>query len=67
MMAKYANDARGIIKITGLRNNAEYVIRKSRCYIVAKRSIAAGEEILVAYGKEYWNITRNKIKERSKQ
>jgi uncharacterized protein len=36
------------------RPNAEPEIRKGRVFIMAKRKIAAGEEILYDYGKEYW-------------
>jgi uncharacterized protein len=56
-MAKYANDARGPRKVPGLRNNSEIVVYSddySVC-IVATRPIKAGEEILVEYGKSYWN------------
>lgn len=55
---RYANDARGFTKITGLRNNSEYVVKKSKCYISAIRKIYKGEEILVPYGKAYWDLLK---------
>lgn len=35
--------------------NAEPEIRERRIYIMAKRAIAEGEEIVYDYGKEYWD------------
>lgn len=60
--ARYANDAAGLSKTKGLKNNAEYEIEKDRCFIVAKRDIEAGEEIFVSYTKEYWDCIRYNIK-----
>lgn len=55
---RYANDAQGLSRQRGLNNNAEYVIDGRRCFIEAKRMIRKGEEILVGYGKDYWNLIR---------
>lgn len=55
---RYANDARGLSRITGLRNNATYVSEGNRCFIEATRKIRAGEEILVFYGAAYWRLMR---------
>jgi len=55
---RFANDARGIKKIKGLVNNADYVEDGLRVYIEAKKNIPAGAEILVDYGKEYWDTIR---------
>ena len=55
---RYANDARGLSKVKDLRNNCEYVSEGHRCYIEAKRSIEPGEELLVSYGKEFWQLQR---------
>ena len=57
-LARYANDARGILKIKGLTNNSEYVEEGLRVYIVSKKDIPANGEILVGYGKEYWDVIR---------
>jgi uncharacterized protein len=53
---RYANDAQGLKKIKEAKNNARYVIDGLRVYIEATKDITAGGEILVRYGKEYWNI-----------
>jgi uncharacterized protein len=55
---RYANDAKGLSKVHGLRNNAEYVSEGNRCYIEATRKIKKGEEILVYYGNEYWQLIK---------
>lgn len=54
--ARYVNDARGFTKIKGLTNNCEYVVKKNKCYIVSIRKINKGEELLVPYGKAYWDL-----------
>lgn len=56
--ARYANDARGFSKIVGLRNNAEYLVKKNECFIISIRKIHKGEEILVPYGKKYWDLMK---------
>jgi hypothetical protein len=61
-VAHYANDARGIVRMEGIRNNAEYITEKRRCYIEASRDIPAGAEILVGYGAEYWQVIRYNIR-----
>ena len=55
---RYANDAEGLKKIKETKNNARYVIDDLRVYIEATKDIEAGGEILVRYGKEYWDIIR---------
>jgi SET domain-containing protein len=57
-LARYANDAQGLIKTTGVRNNSTYESEGLRVYIVAAKNIPAGSEILVGYGKEYWDIIK---------
>lgn len=61
-LARYANDARGMKKIKGLLNNAEYVEEGVRVYIHATKNIPAGAEILVSYGKEYWDVLKENLK-----
>lgn len=56
--ARYANDAKGIAKIKGVHNNAEFVTEGKRCFLEAKRNISRQEEILAAYGNEYWILIR---------
>jgi uncharacterized protein len=55
-LARYANDARGISKVKGIRNNSIYSTEGLKVYIEAIRDIPPGEEILVGYGKEYWEV-----------
>ena len=61
-LARYANDAKGVGKIRGLRNNSVYATVKKRVYIKAIRDIKAGEEILVDYGKSYWQTMKENKK-----
>lgn len=55
---RYANDARGIGRVAGLRNNAQYEIKmrngEKRVFIVATMTIPAGAEVFVHYGDDYW-------------
>lgn len=60
-MGRYANDAMGISRVPGLRNNAEYLIYGNRVFIEATRNIRKGEEIFVSYGREFWNLQRKLI------
>jgi uncharacterized protein len=60
--ARYANDAEGLSRIQGVKNNCEYEVFDQRCFIVARRDIKAGEEIFVDYTKEYWDCVRYNIK-----
>lgn len=60
-LARYANDARGIGRVKGVLNNAEYVEHGKKVYIQAVKDIPAGAEILVTYGKEYWDAIRHNI------
>ena len=60
--ARYANDAEGLSRVKGLKNNSSYEIFGDRCFIVSERDIEAGEEIFVSYSKEYWDCIRHNIK-----
>ena len=55
-LARYANDARGMVRITGVSNNSDYIIDERKVYIEAKKDIPANAEILVDYGREYWQV-----------
>ena len=57
-MARYANDARGIIKVKGITNNCVFIKEGRKIYIKSIKNIAAGSEILVRYGKEYWDTIK---------
>lgn len=61
--ARYANDAAGITRIKGLKNNSDYIIFGDKCFIVASRDIKAGEEIFVNYTKQYWDFMRKRLKQ----
>jgi SET domain-containing protein len=58
-LARYANDARGLQRVRGINNNAEYVEDGLKVFIESKKDITAGEEIFVEYGKEYWDVIRH--------
>jgi SET domain-containing protein len=60
--ARYANDAAGITRVKGLRNNCDYIIFGDRCFIVASRDIKAGEEIFVNYTQSYWAYMRKRLR-----
>ncbi|TXH21398.1 MAG: SET domain-containing protein [Chitinophagaceae bacterium] len=59
---RYANDAAGLSRVKGVRNNALYEEEDYSVFIVADKKIKAGEEIFVAYGKEYWQQVKENIK-----
>lgn len=61
-MARFANDAAGLSRVKGLKNNSDYEIVDDKCFIVARRDIKKGEEIFVNYTKEYWDCVRYNIK-----
>jgi SET domain-containing protein len=56
VFARFANDAKGSEKRTGLINNCKYVVDGLRVFLESKKEISANEEILAGYGKEYWDI-----------
>lgn len=60
-LARYVNDARGLKKIKGLRNNTQYIKIKGKIYIQSVTNIAAGAEIMVSYGKEYWDVIKRNM------
>jgi SET domain-containing protein len=58
-LARYANDARGLQKVNGITNNAVYTEDNLKVYIESTKDILPNSEILVAYGKEYWDTIRH--------
>lgn len=60
--ARYANDAAGLSRVKGKKNNSVYEIFDDKCFIVAEKNIEAGEEIFVSYSKDYWDCIRYNIK-----
>ncbi|MEI2757421.1 MAG: SET domain-containing protein-lysine N-methyltransferase [Chitinophagaceae bacterium] len=66
-LARYANDARGIARVKGITNNSEYIEEGLKVYIKSVKDIFPGEEILVAYGKEYWDAIRHNIRSEEKK
>jgi len=61
-IAQFANDAKGIVRVDGIKNNSEYVTVKKRCFIEAIKDIPVGSEIFVGYGAEYWQVIRYNIR-----
>lgn len=61
-LARYANDAKGLTKVKGLKNNCCYTVYKNSGWILAEKDIKAGSEIFVSYGAEYWREIRYNIK-----
>ena len=63
-LGRYANDAQGLSKVKGITNNCRYVADMDtlRVYIEAVKDIPAGGEILVQYGKEYWDVIKHNLK-----
>lgn len=57
-LGRFANDARGVGRVSGLRNNAQYQVKRRngerKVYIVASMTIHPGDEIFVHYGDDYW-------------
>jgi len=56
--AHFANDASGLTKLQGVRNNAQYVVKKKIVFIEATKNIEPNSEIFVGYGKEYWDVIK---------
>ena len=63
-LGRYANDAQGMSRIKGITNNSRYVadMQTMRVYIEAVKDIPAGGEILVQYGKEYWDVIKHNLR-----
>lgn len=61
-LARYGNDARGLVRIKGLTNNCDYVTDGTQAFIESKKDIPAGSEIFVDYGADYWKVIRFNMK-----
>ena len=61
-LARYANDAQGLVRVKGITNNCVYVNDGLKVYIESFKDIPAGAEILVRYGKDYWDVQRANLK-----
>jgi SET domain-containing protein len=63
-LGRYANDAHGMTRVKGLTNNSRYIADMDtlRVYIEAVKDIPAGGEILVQYGKEYWDVIKHNMR-----
>lgn len=61
-LARYANDAAGLSRVKGITNNSTYEKSAGHVYIRAEKDIPAGGEILVSYGREYWDQVRKNIR-----
>lgn len=61
-LGRYANDAHGLTRVKGITNNAEYQEDGKKVFIHATRNIPAGAEILVGYGKDYWDVVKENMK-----
>jgi hypothetical protein len=66
-LAHFANDANGMSKVKQVRNNSAYTVENKRVFIKAIKDIQPGEEILVGYGKEYWQVIRKNWAENKKK
>jgi SET domain-containing protein len=66
-VAKYINDARGLVKIKGLNNNTQFVKEGRLVFVDATKNIPAGCELFVSYGKDYWVVIRNNIRMAEKE
>ncbi len=59
--ARYANDAKGYVRVKGITNNAEYVIKGLKAFIETTKEVQAGAEIFVDYGPDYWKTMRENL------
>ena len=57
-LGRYANDAHGLVRKKGINNNSRYVAEGYKIFIEAVKDIPPASEILVSYGKEYWDVMR---------
>jgi uncharacterized protein len=65
--ARYANDALGLTRVKGLKNNSDYIIYGNKCFMVSSKDIKAGEEIFVNYTKPYWDCMRRRLEKQKRK
>lgn len=61
-LGRYANDALGLTRVKGITNNCIYINDGLRVFVESAKKIPAGAEILVPYGKAYWDVIRENRK-----
>lgn len=66
-LARYANDAAGLVRAKDKGNNARFEADGLRVFLVATKDIKADEEIFVSYGKKYWETVRKNNQTGNKQ
>src|SRR5487761_1966606 len=66
-LARFANDAQGSENCIKLMNNCKFVNEGLRVFIEPKKDIQPKSEILVRYGKEYWDTIRFNKSEAEKE
>lgn len=57
-LARYANDAAGLVRAKSKGNNSRFEADGLRVFLVATKNIGAGDEIFVSYGRSYWNTVK---------
>ena len=61
-LARYANDAKGFVRIKGLSNNCVYVNDGNKAFIESVKNIPAGAEIFVDYTQDYWKVLKENLR-----
>jgi SET domain-containing protein len=61
-LARYANDAKGLSRVNGIRNNCDYITKGIKAYIESNKNIPANSEIFVDYGPDYWKTIKDNLK-----
>ncbi len=57
-LARYINDANGLAKTKGITNNCFFTKNGTRVFVQASKDIPPRGELLVSYGKGYWDTAR---------
>ncbi|HUC80898.1 MAG TPA: SET domain-containing protein-lysine N-methyltransferase [Flavisolibacter sp.] len=60
-LARYVNDAQGLVRSKERWNNAKFTPDGLRVFVEATKDIQPGEEIFVSYGKKYWDTVRKNM------